>query len=145
MRLTRTALDNRVVVYVVVALLALAGLRSYLALPRAEDPGYVVRTAVVSVLWPGASAERVERHIAEPMERALEEVKGTDHVETSVEPGVASFAFEVEYAVADVEGAFTEMREAIADVVPALPPGTIGPLINDDFGDVFGTVIAITG
>ncbi|MEM8601979.1 MAG: efflux RND transporter permease subunit, partial [Bacteroidota bacterium] len=145
MRLTRTALDNRVVVYVVVALLALAGLRSYLALPRAEDPGYVVRTAVVSVLWPGASAERVERYIAEPMERALEEVKGTDHVETSVEPGVASFAFEVEYAVADVEGAFTEMREAIADVVPALPPGTIGPLINDDFGDVFGTVIAITG
>ncbi|MEM8601628.1 MAG: efflux RND transporter permease subunit, partial [Bacteroidota bacterium] len=67
------------------------------------------------------------------------------HVETSVQAGAAGFSFEIEYAVADVEGAWTEMREAIADVVPVLPPGVIGPFINDDFGDVFGTAIAITG
>ncbi|MEM8558244.1 MAG: efflux RND transporter permease subunit [Bacteroidota bacterium] len=145
MRLTRTALDNRVVVFVAVAFLALAGYQAFLALPRAEDPGFTIRSAVVSVLWPGASAERVERLIAEPMERALEEVKGADHVETTVRPGSAGFAFEIEYNVADVEGAWTEMREAIADVAPMLPPGVIGPFINDDFGDVFGTVIAVTG
>jgi multidrug efflux pump subunit AcrB len=37
------------------------------------------------------------------------------------------------------------LRRKVTDVSPQLPDGVIGPFVNDEFGDVFGTVIGITG
>ena len=145
MGITSFSLARRTVVFVAVALLAAAGLQSYFALPRAEDPGFTVRTALVVVLWPGASAERAERLVAEPLEEALEELPGAKHVSVAVQPGRVVVQLDVADELPEVEPTWTEMREAVADVVPTLPPGIVGPIINDDFGDVFGTVVAVTG
>ncbi|MEM6335399.1 MAG: efflux RND transporter permease subunit [Bacteroidota bacterium] len=145
MNLTRFALDRRVILYVVIGLFALAGVRSYLDLPRAEDPGFLIRTAIVSVAWPGASAERVERHVAIPMEEELMELPGAKHVRTTVREGLAIVELDVEDLLPEVEPSWTEMREVVQSVMPTLPQGVIGPFINDDFGDVYGIVVAISG
>ena len=145
MGITEFSLSRRTLVFVTVALLSIAGLLSYTSLPRAEDPGFLIRTAVVAMAYPGASAERVERQVAVPLEEALEQLPGATHVRSEIQAGRAIVYVDVDEGLAEIEPTWTEMRETIADVVPTLPPGLRGPFINDDFGDVYGTVVAISG
>ncbi|MEM1094083.1 MAG: efflux RND transporter permease subunit [Bacteroidota bacterium] len=145
MNITNFALNNRVLLFVMVGLIAFAGLQAYSSLPRDEDPGYLVRTAVVFAAWPGASPERVERMVAIPMEEALEELEGMRNVRTVVQEGQVIVSLDIENSLPGVEPTWTEMREAIGAIVPTLPPGVIGPFFNDDFGDVFGIIVAISG
>ena len=145
MPLTRFALANRTLLFVLIGLLTLAGIQTYLSLPRDESPAFTIRTAVVAVIWPGASAERMERLVAEPLEEALEELPGAKHVQTVVQPGRVVVSLDVEDTLPEVEPAWTEMRETVADVAQTLPQGVIGPFVNDDFGDVYGQIIAVTG
>ena len=145
MLLTRFALDNRTLLFVLIGLLTLAGVQTYLSLPRDESPAFTIRTAVVATIWPGASAERMERLVAEPLEEALEELPGAKHLQTVVQPGRVIVSLDIEDTLPAVEPTWTEMRETVADVAQGLPEGVIGPFINDDFGDVYGTIVAVTG
>ncbi len=145
MPLTRFALANRTLLFVLIGLLTFAGIQTYLSLPRDEAPAFTVRTAIVATIWPGASAERMERLVAEPLEEALEELPGAKHVRTVVQPGRVVVSLDIEDTLPAVEPTWTEMRETVADVAQTLPQGVIGPFINDDFGDVYGTIVAITG
>ncbi|MEM6796148.1 MAG: efflux RND transporter permease subunit, partial [Acidobacteriota bacterium] len=147
MSLTRWALENRTATLVFLAMLALAGSLSFGRLPRAEDPGFVIRLAVLSTFFPGASPEQVELLVTDPLEEAIEDLEQIHYVTSESRTGVS--VIEVNFleslSPAEIEEAFSELRETVSDARSALPAEAIGPLVNDDFGDVFGTVVAITG
>lgn len=147
MSLTRLALENRTVTVVLLALLTLAGALSYRGLPRAEDPGFVIRILIVTTFYPGASPEQVELLVTDPIEEALEDINEIDYVVSESRSGasVVKVSMLESLSPKGVEDAFDEVRETVGDIRSRLPSQVIGPLVDDDFGDVYGTMIAITG
>ncbi|MEM9553183.1 MAG: efflux RND transporter permease subunit [Acidobacteriota bacterium] len=147
MSITRLALGHRTVTLVFLALMVIAGAISYKSLPRAEDPGFVIRVAVVSTQLPGASPEQVELLVTDPIEEVIDRIPEVDYVVSESRAGVSviEVAFLESLSEAAIEDLFDELRETVADARRSLPPEAIGPLVDDDFGDVFGTVVAITG
>ncbi|MEM7587367.1 MAG: efflux RND transporter permease subunit [Acidobacteriota bacterium] len=147
MNLTRFALEQRTATIVFLALLVLAGAMSFGQLPRAEDPGFVIRVAVVATFYPGASAEQVELLVTDPIEEAIEDIDEVDFVlsESRTGASVLEVFFLESLSPEAVEKGFDELRETVTDARGRLPADIIGPNVDDDFGDVFGTVVAITG
>ena len=63
--LSEVSIHNRVLVWYFIILVAIAGIFSYMKLGRMEDPAYTVRTMVVSVAWPGATAEQMQEQVTD--------------------------------------------------------------------------------
>ena len=62
--------NNRTSFFILV-LFGLLGLQTYLALPRLENPEFVMRVAMVRTIFPGASPLKVEQLVTDPIEEKL--------------------------------------------------------------------------
>ncbi len=142
---TQWALGKRVVAGAIFGLFAVSGLATYNRLPRSEDPGFIVRQAVIVTEFPGASAARVEELITDPLEAGLQKLVGLDFVNSVSRAGQSVITVAAQETLPEVESMWDEMRERVDEQARALPPEAIGPFVNDDFGDVFGTLLALTG
>ena len=81
------SVKHQPVVLFLIIVISLAGALSYLRLGRAEDPTFTIKTMVVQVAWPGATADDVQRLVAEPLEKRLQELAQLDYVRTYSRPG----------------------------------------------------------
>ena len=89
MNITRAAIENNRVTAVVLLVLLFAGIGTYNSMPRDEDPGFIIRTALVTTHFPGASPERVEQLITDKIEKAVQEMPELDFVAEFVGPCAA--------------------------------------------------------
>ena len=126
---------------------SLAGAHSYLALGRAEDPSFTIKTMIVQVAWPGATAEDVQRLVAEPLEKRLQELPQLDYVRTYSRPGAAVLTVQLKDRVRGREAGDTwyQVRKRLNDSRSELPQGVVGPFFNDEYGDVYSAVYMLTG
>ena len=145
MNITRAAINNRVVTSTLVALAFVAGIAAYFSLPRSEDPGFTVRTALVTAALPGASPERVELLVTDELESAIEEMEQLDFVTSETRTGQTVLQVNILPEYTDVDPIWDELRDKVNGVRGDLPAETIGPFVNDDFGDVYSTVFTLTG
>lgn len=143
MDLTRYAIDNRVVTFVVLAVVALSGLSAYRNLPRAEDPGFLVRNAIVRTQFPVAAPERVELLVTDRIERAVQEIPEVRHIASESRTGQSIVTVEIRESVTELRPVWDSLRRKVEGVVSDLPQG-VAPVVDDDLGDVFGTVVTIT-
>ena len=127
--------------------IAVAGVMSYFQLGRAEDPNFTIKEMVVVVNWPGAASEEMARQVVDPIERKLEELAHLDTLDSQTQPGhaVITVTLRDDTQPADVLPLWYQVRKKIADLAPSLPPGIQGPYFNDEFGDTFSIVYALTG
>jgi len=134
------------VVYLMVVLLV-AGVVSYLNLGRAEDPDFTFKAMVVRTAWPGASAKEVEQQVTERLEKKIHETPWVDVLRSRSMPGESLiFVLLKDHTPpAAVPEAWYQVRKHVSDARHALPEGVQGPFLNDDFGDVFGNIFALTG
>lgn len=137
---------SRLTLLVMLGLMFL-GLQSYIQLPKREDPAITIRDAIVVAQFPGMTPERVEELIAKPLERGAREIVEIDKISTLVTKGQAELSLRVyDSVVADeLDAAFQDLRDKMAEVQAELPDGTLGPFVNTDFGDVTIATIAVTG
>lgn len=147
MKLVRYALENRAVILVLIVFLFIGGYLSYERLGRLEDPDFTIKETVIYTLYPGATAEEVELEITEPLETAIQQLKQLEEVRSISRSGVSIIYAEVQdkYDKETLPQVWDELRRKIGDAASALPPGSYSPIINDDFGDVYGIFFAITG
>ena len=145
MDLTSAAIERDRVTGVILSFLILAGLVAYRGLPRAEDPELTDLRAVVLTRLPGASPDRIEHLITDPIEVTLEEIPEIDFIASRSRTGVSLVTVVLREDVADVQAAWSGLRRKVARVVPDLPDGVVGPLVNDEFGDIFGIIVTLTG
>ena len=147
MNLTEFSIKNRTVIYFTVSLLVLGGIASFLNLGQLEDPEFTVKTAVITTSYPGASPEEVELEVTDRIELALQELKSLDYVESWSWAGYSAIGVNIkpEYWSDRLPQEWDIMRAKIRDIESLLPPGVGRPVISDDFGDVFGLVLAVTG
>ncbi len=145
MNLTEFALNRNRLTLVLLALVVLAGLSSYFSLPQAEDPEFVIRTALVMTYFPGASPERVEQLVTDKIEGKVQEIPELDNVTSQSRTGVSLVYVNIKEKYSDMRPIWRKLRDKIDDARPSLPEGISGPSVLDDFGDVFGIMIALTG
>lgn len=146
LNLSALAVRERSVTLFFIILSVCAGVYAFLSLGRAEDPAFTVRVMVVSVLWPGATPEELQNQVVDRLEKRIQEVEYLDKVETSVRPGRADMQVEFEdFSPSEVvPDLFYEVRKRMQDEAVNLPSGVIGPIVNDNFSDVYFSLISIT-
>lgn len=127
--------------------LVLAGLWLALDFPSTEEPPVTIRTATVLSFVPGANVDRVEQFVARPTEEAVLGLPEVKRVKTSVRPGFAFTYVELDPAVTaqKLPDVWQRLRSRMNDLRPTLPQGTIGPLVDDEFGRVAVLTMGLTG
>ena len=143
--LSRWALEHAALTRYLMVVLMVLGLFSYFQLGQDEDPPFTFRTMVVRALWPGASPQEMSEQVADKIERTLQEVTGVDKIRTYAKAGEMTILFSVQESMRgkDVEDAWYTVRKKVGELQGSLPAGVIGPLFNDEFGDVYGTIYAL--
>ena len=128
-------------------MIGLSGAFAYSRLGRAEDPAFTIKTAVVSVEWPGATAAEMQGQVADRIEKKLQELPWVDKIDSYYKPAFASISlnFRDSTPPRDVPMLFLELRKKMSDLLPDLPAGVLGPFVNDEFGDVDSVLYTIVG
>ncbi len=143
MNLTRHAIDRRAVTFVALAAIAVSGVLAYRDLPRAEDPGFIVRNAIVKTRFPGAAPERVELLVTDKLEKAIQEIPEVAHITSESRTGQSIVTVEARESVTDLRPVWDRLRRKVDEAAAALPEG-VSPVVDDELGEVFGTVLALT-
>src|SRR6516164_10259411 len=128
-----------------IIVIGLAGALAYSKLGRAEDPAFTIKVAVVTVEWPGATTAEMQAQVADRVEKKLQELPWVDKIETYSKPSFASISltFRDSTPPREVPLLFLQVRKKMTDVLPDLPSGVFGPVVNDDFGDVDSVLYTI--
>ena len=143
--ISRWALEHPALTrYLMVVLLAL-GTAAYFQLGQDEDPPFTFRAMVVQAYWPGASAQQIAEQVTDRIEKTLQEVPHADILRSYTKPGESLTILQLKDSSPpkEVAASWYQARKRVADMRSSLPQGVIGPVINDDFGDVYGTIFAL--
>ena len=147
MNLAKIAIEKKALSYFITFLLVAGGLASFFSLGQLEDPDYSVKTAVIITQYPGASAAEVELEVTDRIEIALQQLKTIDYLKSFSAPGYSQIWVNIktQYWSDKLPQIWDDMRRKVREVEGSLPPGCKRPIVNDDFGDVYGLLMAITG
>ena len=145
--LSAWAVRERAVTVFLITAIVIAGVVAFLNLGRAEDPMFTIKVMTIAAAWPGATAEEMQNQVAEPLEKRMQELQWYDRTETYTRPGLAFIVVWLKDSMPPpaVEGELYQIRKKLGDEKLKLPPGVIGPLINDEYGDVTFTLYALKG
>ena len=139
-------LHHRTLVGYFLFAIALMGVFAYGKLSQAEDPPFTFKLMVIRTFWPGATARQVEQQLTDKIEKKLQETPYIDRVSSYSRPGESTVMFFAKDSTppANVPDVFYQVRKKIGDIRQTLPAGIQGPYFNDEFGDVFGNIYALT-
>ncbi|MCD9006214.1 efflux RND transporter permease subunit [Luteimonas sp. XNQY3] len=145
--LSEWALGNRTLVLYMMLVVAVAGIFSYGRLGQSEDPPFTFKAMVIQTQWPGATAEQVSQQVTERIERKLMETGDYEFVRSYSRPGESQVIFFARDSMrsSEIPDLWYQVRKKVADLRPSLPQDIVGPFFNDEFGDTFGNIYALTG
>jgi multidrug efflux pump subunit AcrB len=131
--------------YLLIVLLLLGG-AAYFQLGQDEDPPFTFRAMVVQAFWPGATAQQMAEQVTDRIEKTLQEVPYADVLRSYTKPGESLTILQLKDSSPpkEVSAVWYQVRKKVADMRSTLPNGVIGPVFNDDFGDVYGTIYALS-
>lgn len=139
------AVRERSITLFLIVLISLAGLISFFKLGRAEDPAFTIKVMTIVTAWPGATAQEMQDQVAEKIEKRLQELRWYDRTETYTKPGLAFTVLTLldSTPAAEVQEQFYQARKKVGDEAINLPPGVIGPMVNDEYADVTFALFAL--
>ncbi len=146
MSIAQTAIQKRVLTAFSTLLLCAGGMAMFYTLGQLEDPEFTIKNATVTTSYPGASAAEVELEVSDRIEMAIQKMPQLKKVESVSAPGLSIVKIEIRpsYSSDQLPQIWDELRRKVTDVASSLPPGTSEPLVGDDFGDVYGFLLAVT-
>ncbi|MCB1111752.1 MAG: efflux RND transporter permease subunit [Chlamydiales bacterium] len=138
---------NRAVTYFLCLLMVIGGTVSFFSLGQLEDPAFSIKSAVVITEYPGASPEQVEQEVTDRLEQAIQEMTQIDKIYSTSKAGKSVIKVDIQasYWSDKLPQIWDELRKKVNDTTKDLPPGAKTPIVNDDFGFVYGFVLALTG
>ncbi|OAH99084.1 efflux RND transporter permease subunit [Methylomonas methanica] len=145
--LSEWSLRHPALVLYAMLMLTLVGMLSYTRLGQSEDPPFTFKVMVIRTGWPGASAQEVEQQVTDKLEKKLQEVPWLDNLRSYSRPGESLIFLSAKDSTpaAQVPDIFYQVRKKVGDIAYTLPAGVEGPTFNDEFGDVYGNLYALTG
>jgi len=141
------AIQHRTISLMFTLVLLIGGVVSFLELGRLEDPQFTIKQAMLITNYPGASPLEVEEEVTLPLENAIQNLPYVKHIRSISSAGLSQIEVEMKeiYSGGELAQIWDELRRKINDLQPYLPPNVDTPQIFDDFGDVFGILLTITG
>ena len=145
--LSEWALANRGLVLYAMLVVAIVGAWSYMRLGQSEDPPFTFKAMVIRTVWPGATAEEVARQVTERIEKKLMETGDYEFIRSYSRPGESQIVFTARDSMRsqEIPALWYQVRKKVGDIRATLPADVIGPFFNDEFGDTFGNIYALTG
>lgn len=130
-----------------IALVVLGGMFAYYRLGQQEDPPFTFRVMVVKTLYPGATALEVEQQLTDRLEKKIQELPNLDYLRSYSKPGesVIFVAPREDTSPKEIPELWYQVRKKVDDIRMTLPPGSIGPFFNDEFGDTYSLIYAFSG
>jgi multidrug efflux pump subunit AcrB len=147
MDLAKGSIEKRVISWLFVLILVFGGLASFSSLGRLEDPEFTIKDAVVLTYYPGASATEVEQEVTDRVETAIQQLGQVKEINSKSYPGRSEITVTMKdkYGKAELPQIWDELRRKVGDIQSQLPPGTSTSYVNDDFGDVYGIFLGLSG
>ncbi|MBY5920133.1 efflux RND transporter permease subunit [Ferrimonas balearica] len=147
MNIAQYAIKHRVISWMFLVILAVGGVLAFQDLGRLEDPAFTIKDAMVITQYPGATAMEVEEELTYPLEKAIRQLPYVDKINSTSTPGMSQImvSMKMDYGADELPQIWDELRRKVADEQPMLPPGAYPPKVIDDFGDVFGVLLMVTG
>ncbi len=145
--LTDWALRHRAIVLFLLLVVAVAGAFSFTRLGQLEDPSFSVPSMTAMVVWPGATAQQMQDEVLNRLEKKFEQIDHFEKVVTFARQGYGGMTLTVKGGTskADQREAWYQARKKLNDIRLELPDGVIGPIVNDEYGDVYGLMYAVKG
>ncbi|WP_446808762.1 efflux RND transporter permease subunit [Methylomonas sp. 2BW1-5-20] len=145
--LSEWVLKHRSFTGFMLALVVLGGLFAYYRLGQQEDPPFTFRVMVVKTLYPGATALEVEQQLTDRLEKKIQELPNLDYLRSYSKPGesVIFVTPREDTPPKDIPELWYQVRKKVDDIRMTLPPGSIGPFFNDEFGDTYSLIYAFSG
>ena len=146
MKLTEFFMRRPMLFWSFMAAILIAGVLSFIQMPKLEDPAVSAKQAMVVVSWPGANAHKMELEVAKMMEDELRALPDVNKIKTECRSGVAMFTVEFKMTVlnSELEQHFDLLRRKVNDAAIRLPQGCYDPIVIDDMMDVYGIFYALT-
>ncbi len=144
--LSRWALEHIPLVRYLMAALLIGGILSFVNLGQDEDPPFTFRAMVVSAKWPGATAMQMADQVADKLEKTLQETPYVDSVRSFSRPGETTIIIQLAESTPPKEtsNSWYHVRKKMGDIRYNLPQGVLGPFFNDQFGDTYGSIFALS-
>ena len=145
--LSRWALEHIPLTRYLMAVLLIGGMLSYANLGQDEDPPFTFRAMVLQAYWPGATALQMAEQVTDKLEKKLQETPYIDEITSYSKPGETLILLELRESAPPKEtaAAWYQVRKKIGDIKGTLPAGVVGPFFNDEFGDTYGSIFALSG
>ena len=143
--LTKFAIEKKRIMLMILIMIFSLGVVSFFRLPKAEDPGFIVRKARVVTYFPGASPERIEQLVSDKIEEVIQQMPELEFVISESRTGISIITVKMRDSYKNMRPIWDTLRRKVEKTKQSLPQGVIGPFVNDEFGDVFGTIVAISG
>ncbi|GGZ00501.1 efflux RND transporter permease subunit [Pseudoduganella plicata] len=145
--LSRWALEHIPLTRYLIAVMLIGGMLSYKNLGQDEDPPFTFRAMVVQAFWPGATALQMADQVTDKLEKKLQETPYIDEIVSYSKPGQTLIILNLRESTPPKETAASwyQVRKKIGDIRSTLPAGVQGPVFNDEFGDTYGSILALSG
>ena len=147
LNLTEWALTHRPIVLFLILVIGVGGVLGFTRLGQLEDPNFSVPSMTAIVIWPGATAQQIQDELLNRMEKKFEQLDHFEKVKTYARQGYGGMTITVVGGTskADQREAWYQARKKFSDIELELPEGVIGPIFNDEYGDVTGLLYAVKG
>ncbi len=145
MSITKFAIEKNRITIVALIVLVLVGIMAFQHMPRQEDPGFTIRVAFIQTFFPGAGPERVENLVTDKLEKVIQEIPEVDFITSQSFTGMSVIYVNVKKDEMNMRPIWDNLRRKVDRARSELPDGVVGPYVNDEFGDVFGLQLTITG
>lgn len=142
MRLAAFSVRNRTLIAMTVLAVVAWGVLNYLDISRREDPEIKISLALVITIWPGKSAEDVERLVTRKLEEEIEKLSSLEQMKSITRENLSLILVDIDFN-ADTAIEWQRLRNRLEEAQKHLPPGVIGPRVMDDFGDVTAMIYAL--
>jgi multidrug efflux pump subunit AcrB len=147
MSIAQYSMKNKVISWLFLIILAIGGTQAFFELGRLEDPAFTIKDALIISTYPGATSTEVEEELTYPIEKAIRQLPYVDEVSSISSAGMSQItvSMKMTYGPDELPQIWDEMRRKVNDLNPGLPAGVASLQIIDDFGDVYGISLMLTG
>ncbi|GAA0247146.1 efflux RND transporter permease subunit [Marinomonas primoryensis] len=140
-------INRKVTSWMLTLILLIGGTIAFTNLGQLEDPEFTIKDSLIITYYPGASPEQVEEEVTYPIERELQNLPYVDKITSTSKAGYSKVQLTIKdtYRAKELKQIWDEVRKKIRDISGAFPSGVGSPIVLDDFGDVYGVMLAIHG
>ncbi|MDN3679118.1 efflux RND transporter permease subunit [Vibrio tapetis subsp. quintayensis] len=147
MNIAQYSMKNKVISWLFIVILAIGGVSAFNDLGRLEDPAFTIKDAMIISTYPGATSTEVEEELTYPLEKEIRKLPYIKQITSTSSAGMSQImvSMEMDYGPDELPQIWDEMRRKINDLRPSLPQEVNSLQIIDDFGDVYGVMLMLTG